>query len=131
MSITFEIWDSSVGLPNVGIEPRSKKNFHIVTDIVDAFKPYYTVTLTRGLNRASPIFSQVFESPGKHTISVKISPPEDSTFVLSMTTEHGLYYEDAFNVQISSKFYVWIKYMVVSPIVVFCLPLILRTFKLL
>jgi hypothetical protein len=127
LSITFEIWDSSVGLP--GLEPRSKKSFHIVTDIVDEFKPFYTVTLTRGLNRLTPLFSMIFDSPGKHTISVPIDAPEDATFVLSMITEHGLYYEDSFNVQISSKFYVWIKYMVLSPVIVFCTPLILRTLK--
>lgn len=129
LTISFEIWDSNIDITTA--EVRSKKDSFTISDIVSEFKPYYTVTLTHGLTRQKPLVSEIYNRPGKHVISVPIRPPIDSTFVLSMVTEHGLYYEDAFNVQLSSKFYIWIKYMVVSPIVIFCTPLLLKTLRFL
>jgi len=133
LTISFDIWDSRIHPLHNTHPQQTTKGFNLNNDnrdIVDEFKPFYTVTLTRGLNRLNPLTTQIFTAPGRHTIYVPITPPEDSIFVLSMITEHGMYYEDSFNVRISSKFYIWIKYMVVSPMLVFCLPLLMRSFKL-
>lgn len=85
----------------------------------------YEVVVTRGTNRMYPIAKRTFTKPGRYTMSIPVSPPEVSTYVIGMTTEHGIYYEDVITVAINTRFYIWFKYLILIPVLLLCLPLIL------
>jgi hypothetical protein len=111
LTVSFDIWD-------IKNNPNHKKENEEVK---------YTVTITRGTNRLEPLFSDQFSTSGRHSVVIpNLHPPEDTLLVFSMVSNRGLYYEDTVHIKISSRFYVWIKYMVISPFIIFCLPIILR-----
>jgi hypothetical protein len=101
LPVTFDIWDTRVG------DGRS-----------------YTVSFTAGTNRLTPLYSQKFEEPGRYTVLIPVTPPISMTLMLSMVTEHGQYFEDVIPVSISTRFYVWIKYLLFTPVAILCLPLL-------
>ena len=47
------------------------------------------------------------------------------TLVLLMTNDHGQHYEDACRVAVSTRFYVWFKYLLVGPVLLVVAPLLL------
>lgn len=119
MEIKFEIYDSRYGL-NFFSRDRERERDKGVK---------YTVQVTKGTNRLEPILKKEFSMPGVYSVKIPVNPPETSVLVVSMIDEHGLYFEDTVFVSLSTKFYVWLKYMVVAPIVILCTPLLLRFFK--
>lgn len=86
----------------------------------------YTVSVTRGTNRLEPLVTEQYRNPGKYSIQIPMTAPDKANLVISMTTEHGQYFYDTITVAVSTRFYVWLKYMVVSPVVIFCMPLLLK-----
>lgn len=86
----------------------------------------YSVTITRGANRLNPLFRNVFAVPGLYRAEVLLPPPQAAQLVISVVTEHGLYFEETVDVALSTRFYIWLKYLVISPVVVFCVPLLLK-----
>eukprot|EP01038_Epipyxis_sp_PR26KG_P005673 gene5673-7830_t len=86
----------------------------------------YTVSVTRGTNRLEPIVQQVYTAPGEYVITFRMNAPESSLFILSMTNKYGQYYEDFVHISNSVRFYIWLKYMIISPMVVLCIPLLLH-----
>jgi len=126
-----------IGISVPEIEKRNLKyaeikggdNITVIFDIWDirtAVKDErrYDIVLTSGTNRLNPLVKNSYEKPGRYRIDIPVSPPVSMILVLSMTTEHGLYFEDTMPLAISTKFYVWIKYLVVTPIVLLCIPLL-------
>ncbi len=89
----------------------------------------YTVTVSRGTNKASILAREVFSYPGRYSLRVPIVAPERSTLVASLTTEHGQYFEDFIVISINTKFYVWLKYLVVIPVMLISVPLFLIDVK--
>lgn len=110
LSIAFDIWDKGFSESNELYKQKSE----------------YTVKVTRGTNRLSPVWSQTFQQPGRYVANVPISPPEISLFVISMQSSHGEYFEDIVHVALSTRFYVWIKYVLAAPVVLLCCTLIGR-----
>jgi len=126
-----------IGISVPEIEKRNLKyaeikggdNITVIFDIWDirtAVKDErrYDIVLTSGTNRLNPLVKNSYEKPGRYRIDIPVSPPVSMILVLSMTTEHGLYFEDTMPLAISTKFYVWIKYLVLTPIVLLCVPLL-------
>lgn len=115
LELNFEIFDARYPISFV-VNERDKNT-------------KYSIKVTKGTNRLDPIFKQEFTRPGSYHIDIPVNPPETTLYVVSMTDEHGLYYEDTVYVSLSTKFYVWLKYMVITPIVILCTPLLFRFFK--
>lgn len=105
LKIVFDIWDTR------GDATLETKRFD--------------VAVYNGTNKLHPLVRQSYDKPGRYTIQMPVNPPVSAVFTLSMTTEHGLYFEDNIAISISTRFYVWIKYMILAPICLLCLPLLL------
>lgn len=103
VNIVFEIWDSKFKGPEHGA--------------------VYAVSITKGTNRLNPVWSHTFDKPGKYVAVVPVTPPELALFVVSMQSEHGEYFEDAVHVALSTRFYIWLKYLIVTPLVLICFTL--------
>lgn len=103
LSIAFDIWDLH---PNQDSE--------------------YTVSVTRGTNRLQPLWKQSFDRPGRHVADIPVTPPELALLVFSMKSRHGEYFEDTVHVALSTKFYVWLKYLLSAPIVLLTFTLLSR-----
>jgi hypothetical protein len=101
--LTFDIWDN-----RVHVKDRSFKVF-----------------FSRGTNRAEPILEMVYDSPGRYTVNLPVSPPDSMTLVIGMINEHGQYYEDTAHVAVGTKFYVWLKYLILGPLLIIALPFFL------
>lgn len=116
LQITFDIWDTRRQVAReLGLESGS--------DV-------YKVVLTKGTNKMNPIHSEGFSRPGRYTITVPVTPPGEDSLVLGMYTDHGMYFEDHVDVALSTRFYVWIKYLAIFPVGLLCLPLLItRAFK--
>jgi hypothetical protein len=84
----------------------------------------YTITVSRGTNRQAHIFREVYSRAGRYTIQLPLSPPEKSLLVVGMTTDRGEYHEETLMVEVSTKFYIWLKYLVLIPLVVLVAPLL-------
>ena len=82
-----------------------------------------------GTNRLEPILQTEVTKPGRHVVTIPVNSPESALYVVSMLDEHGQYFEDTVYISLSTKFYVWLKYMILSPVVVLCVPLIFRYAK--
>ena len=95
LTITFDIWDERQ------ITPGDKRS--------------YAVSISKGTNKLAPIFQQTYELPGRYSVSVKMAPPESVALVVGMINEHGQYFEDVVSVSVSTRFYVWLKYMLLAP----------------
>jgi len=104
LSVTFDIWDARKG---------------------DVPNRKFSVYFTRGTNKLTPILKVEYSQPGRYTAQLPMAPPEFTTLVVSMFNEHGQYFEDAVPVAVSTRFYVWLKYMAALPAFVLCIPLLL------
>jgi hypothetical protein len=111
LPVTFDIWDSR----------------RLMSDSLPARS--YTVTVSKGLNKLAPLVSKTYDSAGRYTILVPVFPPESMVLILGMTNEYGQYFEDVAPVSICTHFYVWIKYLVVAPVILVAVPLLLTTGK--
>lgn len=38
---------------------------------------------------------ETYNEPGRYSLTIPVSPPEEMILVVGMTTKHGLYYEDS------------------------------------
>lgn len=115
LSIVFDLWDTRYD--------RAAANS---SSAVGEFVVEYTVSITRGTNRLQPLWSRKFSKPGRYVAFVPVSPPEIALLVLSMSSDHGEYFEDTVHVSLSTRFYLWIKYLVVTPLLVLCVTIISR-----
>ena len=91
----------------------------------DAEKQLYTVTIRRGTNTAEVLLKEDFTKPGRYVLQIPVVPPEAMNLVVGMRNEHAQYFEDIVFVSVSTRFYVWIKYLIVAPVVLFVTPLLL------
>ena len=107
--VTFDIWDTRKVVAD-SHPPRS-----------------YVVTVSKGLNKLSPLVTKTLEAPGRYTILVPLSPPESMVLVVGMKNEYGQYFEDVAPVSVSTRFYVWIKYLLVAPVVLVSVPLLVSS----
>jgi hypothetical protein len=116
LELSFEIWDKrfdakkakaeAAGLPDTGIE--------------------YSISITRGTNRLSPVWQLKVDTPGRYTAKIPVSPPDLALLVVSMKTSHGEYFEDSVHVAVSTRFYIWIKYLIVAPMALLSFTIISR-----
>jgi hypothetical protein len=106
LPITFDIWDARGAL----FDPKVEK--------------YYDVTFSSGLNRKSHLLKKRFSSPGRYTVLLPVQPPDSFLLMLGMTNEHGQYFEDSVTISLCTQFYVWIKYIVCAPILIFSISLL-------
>lgn len=109
LPVSFDIWDNRK-IVSDSHPPRS-----------------YVVTISKGLNKLSPLITKTFDSPGRYTIRVPVSPPESMVLVIGMKNEYGQYFEDVAPVSVSTRFYIWIKYLLVAPVILVSLPLLLSS----
>jgi hypothetical protein len=49
--------------------------------------------------------------------------------VIGLTNEHGQYFEETVHIAMSTRFYVWIKYMVLIPLCLLYIPLLMMRKK--
>ncbi len=105
LTITFDIWDER------RITPGDKRS--------------YSVSITKGTNKLAPIFQETYDLPGRYSVSVKMTPPESVALVVGMINEHGQHFEDVVSVSVSTRFYVWLKYMLLGPLLLLSLPLLM------
>lgn len=128
VELTFDIFDNRVKeiARNKLFAAEKKGSFQASTEGDDNnAKKSYAVTVSRGTNKLEPLAQSVFTVPGRYTIKIPMAPPESATLVLSMTTEHGQYYEDIVTVSLNTRFYVWIKYLIVVPVLLVSVQLLL------
>jgi hypothetical protein len=111
LEITFDIWDVRKSVAS------------------DEEKTTYTIVFTKGTNRMEPIFKQDFDRAGRYSVSIPVAPPGEDSLVLGMYTDHGLYFEDHVDVAISTRFYVWMKYLMLCPLALLSVPLLLMRSK--
>lgn len=111
LEITFDIWDTRSSL------------------VLEDSATSYSIVFTKGTNKMEPVFKQEFSRPGRYSVRIPVAPPGEDSLVLGMTTDHGLYFEDHVDVAISTRFYVWVKYLVLFPLVVLWVPLLLMRGK--
>jgi len=116
LSIVFDLWDARHRATASGLAAAGGGEFDVE----------YTVSITRGTNRLQPLWSRTFTKPGRYVAFVPVSPPEIALLVLSMSSDRGEYFEDTVHVALSTRFYMWIKYLTVTPLVVLCATLISR-----
>ena len=109
LPISFDIWDTRKVVAD-SHPPRS-----------------YVVTISKGLNKINPLATKTFDAPGRYTILVPVSPPDSMVLVVGMKNEYGQYFEDVAPVSVSTRFYVWIKYLLVAPVVLVSLPLLVSS----
>lgn len=100
VNIVFEIWDSRYKSEQPGAQ--------------------YSVSITKGTNRLNPVWSHTFDKPGRYVAVVPVTPPELALFVVSLQSDHGEYFEDTVHVALSTRFYIWLKYLLVTPMVLIC-----------
>jgi len=129
LELTFDIFDSRVkeiSRNKIFVAQAEGKFESTDPDEGDdkSAKRTYTVTVSRGTNKAEPLAQAEFTVPGRYTIAVSMAPPESATLVLSMTTEHGQYYEDIVTVSLNTRFFVWIKYLIIAPVLLVTLQLL-------
>ena len=110
--VTFDLWD---------VRP-------ITPELTTGRK--YKVVFTRGTNKLEPLATHEYVSPGRYTIELPLHPPETFLLVIGMTNEHGQYFEDTVPVTLSTRFYVWIKFMVLVPAILLYGPLLLMKRKI-
>lgn len=115
LSVVFDIWDV-----------RYDKAAASESALPEQLEVEYTVSITRGTNRLQPLWSRKFTKPGRYVAFVPVSPPEIALLVLSMSSDHGEYFEDTVHVALSTKFYLWIKYLLITPLIVLCFTVISR-----
>lgn len=115
LSIVFDLWDT-----------RHDRAIANGSAAAGEFDVEYTVSITRGTNRLQPLWSRTFSKPGRYVAFVPVSPPEIALLVLSMSSDRGEYFEDTVHVALSTRFYMWIKYLIVTPLVVLSATLISR-----
>lgn len=106
LSLTFDIWDTRP-LPAA---PSANK---------------YTIAISRGTNRQEVLVRQEYSRPGRYTIQLPLSPPEKTLLVVGMTTDHAEYFEETLVVEVSTKFYIWMKYLILIPLALLVAPLLL------
>lgn len=106
LPITIDIWDARGGL----FDPSVNR--------------HYDVTFSAGLNRRDPILKKRFTSPGRYTVMIPVNPPDSFLLLIGMTNEHGQYFEDSVTISLCTQFYVWVKYIVCAPIMLFTLSLL-------
>mmetsp|Transcript_10831 Transcript_10831/g.20033 ORF Transcript_10831/g.20033 Transcript_10831/m.20033 type:complete len:1046 (+) Transcript_10831:90-3227(+) len=111
LEITFDIWDTRKSVEN-GLE-----------------NPTYSIVFTKGTNKMEQILREEYHGPGRYSVSIPVAPPGEDSLVLGMYTDHGLYFEDHVDVAISTRFYVWLKYMLLFPLAVLAVPLLLMRSK--
>lgn len=49
--------------------------------------------------------------------------------VIGLTNEHGQYFEDTVPIELGTRFYVWIKYLLLLPAALMYIPLLLMRTK--
>lgn len=104
LALTFDIWDTR--------------------PIVESEKRKYSVIVTHGTNKIHPIHSVEYTQPGRYTIELDLSPPEKLMLIIGMNTDHQQYYEDSIEIELSTRFYIWIKYLIVIPMIILIVPLL-------
>jgi hypothetical protein len=109
VKVSFDIWDS-------------RKN-------LDVGEHTYKVTFSRGTSRNIPLFTKKYKSPGRYTVVLPIEPPDTLTLVIGMTNEHGQYFEETLPLAVSTGYYVWIKYLILTPLALLAIPLHILRFK--
>jgi hypothetical protein len=109
--VTFDIWDTRPLTPEIA---TSRK---------------YKLIFTRGTNKVEPLAKAEYSMPGRYTIELPLHPPEAFLLVIGMTNEHGQYYEDTVPVSLSTRFYVWIKFMILVPAALLYGPLLMMKKK--
>lgn len=114
LTIVIDLWDA---------------NYKETTSEETQAQAQYTVTVTRGSSLSEPLHTEKFDRPGRYTLSMEVQPPMNELLLLRMENAHFQHYDDSVHVSISSRFYIWIKYMVVAPVAIFCVPLMLRYSK--
>ncbi len=102
------------------------QNLSIDFSIVDrrcAQKPCsrdeYRVQVTRGSDRQSILWEGTFTEPGDYKAVLRLNGPESAVYAFTMETKSGKYTEDFVEVDVSTRFYVWLKYLIVGPLVLF------------
>jgi len=115
LTVTFDIWDN-----------RREMDANATKALGKGDKPRrYTVSFSRGTNKAVPIYVTTYTKPGRYKVVLPMLPPEAITLVVSMVNEHGQHFEDAVAVSIATRFYIWFKYLALGPVLLVTLPLIL------
>jgi hypothetical protein len=109
LSLTFDIWDTRP-LPETTAAEGSLRR--------------YSVAISRGTNRQEVLLRQEFSRPGRYTVQLPLSPPEKTLLVVGMTTDHAQYFEETLMLEVSTKFYIWIKYLVLIPLALLIAPLL-------
>jgi hypothetical protein len=117
LSIAFEIWDK-----NYVERPATEA----LPEPADESDGRYTVSITRGANRLQSVWKQSFSKPGRYVATIPVSPPELTLLVVSMRSAHGEYFEDTVHVALSTRFYIWIKYLICAPIALLSFTLVSR-----
>lgn len=95
-------------------------------DLPNNYKRRYTVCIGIGTSQQKLRFTKEYNSTGVFT--ERITLPEGgkySTIVVSLTTEHGLYFEETFTVGYNVNFGKGIEWLLALPMVLAAIPLIL------
>ena len=88
-----------------------------------------SVCMCRGTNKLDHIISRDYFLPGRYTIELPLHPPESFLLVIGMINDHGQYFEDTVYVSMSTRFYVWLKYMLFVPAALLYVPLLMMRRK--
>jgi hypothetical protein len=119
LNVVFEIWDKNY------VE-RPVANAEALAEPAEEGDGRYTVSITRGANKLQSVWKQSFSKPGRYVASIPVSPPELTLLVVSMRSAHGEYFEDTVHVALSTRFYIWIKYLICAPIALLSFTLVGR-----
>ncbi len=126
VKVTFDIWDSR---RNVGISSSEHTTtsegggLHGNNGNNNGGKVHYKVSFTRGASRSDPLLEVEYSQPGRYSVDLPVSPPEAMTLVIGMVNEHNQYYEETLPLAVSTGYYVWIKYLILTPLALFFLPI--------
>ncbi|CAM9105375.1 unnamed protein product, partial [Ectocarpus fasciculatus] len=107
LAVSFDIWDARGALYDPSVER------------------HYEVTFSSGLNRRDHLLKKRYTSPGRYTVLLPVQPPDSFLLIIGMTNEHGQYFEDSVTITLCTQFYVWIKYIVCAPVLLFSVALLL------
>jgi len=104
--------------------------FHVVDYRRHQQGRVYRVAIGRGSNRgtedgARPLFEETYTQPGTYTALLQLPRPERLVLVVSMTNEHGQYFEDALSLSVNEEYHKYIKYLLLLPAAVLAAPLLL------
>jgi hypothetical protein len=111
--IPFVIKDRSVPASSF-MNSKDGKETREAGEAQDVYKVY----VIKGSNRKEIAWQGEFTKPGTYHADIILKGPEKVVYGFILESRFGKYSEDFVSITVSTRFYVWLKYLVIYPILI-------------